>query len=274
MNTRNPSRRNRNIGTAKQGHGQNNRMVIPESGDGGLAFFEKLENVVQVQAEGFNILVERTRQNSIHACTVEDLLHILKLLPKQDLGDLNWIVLRQPKRKEEILSRVWGRLVYAFEWQKTIQPAIVLESVDNAGKLIFNKKMSISVAEEFARLQQDGHEFLPEKRAYIARFQLNAIRNTQLFRTLFHELGHYVHYQQQVLTPPSEDDSWEALDARRDLYFKIPSNEKERFAHDYAESMASALRVQGKIPFPRILHEGFLQEHGLKKSDFDENLGI
>ncbi len=28
---RNPTRRSRNIGTSKQGHGQNNEMVIPQS---------------------------------------------------------------------------------------------------------------------------------------------------------------------------------------------------------------------------------------------------
>jgi hypothetical protein len=270
MNGNNPSRRSRNIGTAKQGHGQDNRMGIPETLYG-PAFFEKLENVVQVVFGGFRILVEATRENSVHACTVEDLITVLKLIPAADLGELNLIVLRQPKRKEEMLNPAWGRLIYAFGFEHNIQPAIILEAVNLTGKITRDKKMSVAGQDEFIRLQQDGHQFSTEKRAYIAPNQLEAVRNTQLYRTLFHEVGHYVEYQQKVFYLPEELDAEEALYSRRDVYFQIPKQEKELFAHSYADRIARDLQVQGKIPFPRILNDAFLREHGLRKADFDAN---
>jgi len=273
MNGTNPARRSRNIGTAKQGHGQNNRMGIPESLNG-PAFFEKLENVVQVKFGGFRILVEATRENSVHACTVEDLITVLKLIPAADLGELNLIVLRQPKRKEEMLNPAWGRLIYNFGFEHVIQPAIILEAVDLTGKITRNKKMSVAGQDEFIRLQQDGHLFSTEKRAYIAPNHLEAVRNTQLFRTLFHEIGHYVEYQQKVFYRPEELDADEAFYSRRDVYFQIPKQEKERFAHSYADSIARDLQAQGKIPFPRILNDAFLLEHGLRKADFDPHPSI
>jgi hypothetical protein len=42
----NSQRRNRNIGTAKSGHGQNNRMCIPKHWADGHLFYERLENPV------------------------------------------------------------------------------------------------------------------------------------------------------------------------------------------------------------------------------------
>ncbi len=270
MNGTNPTRRSRNIGTAKQGHGQNNRMGIPESLYG-PAFFEKLEDVVQVTLGGFRILVEATRENSVHACTVEDLIAVLKLIPPADLGELNLIVLRQPKRKEEIMNPAWGRLIYAFGFEHKLQPAIILEAVDLTGSITRNKKMSVAGQDEFTRLQQDGHQFSSDKRAYIAPNQLEAVRNTQLFRTLFHEIGHYVEYQQKVFYRSEEPDADEAFYARRDVYFQIPKQEKERFAHSYADRIARDLQDQGKIPFPRLLNDAFLLEHGLSKADFDPN---
>jgi hypothetical protein len=270
MNGTNPTRRSRNIGTAKQGHGQNNRMGIPESSYG-PAFFEKLGNVVQVVFGGFRILVEATRENSVYACTVEDLISVLKLIPPADLGELNLIVLRQPKRKEEIMNPAWGRLIYAFGFEHKLQPAIILEAVDLAGSITRNKKMSVAGQDEFTRLRQDEHQFSLNKRAYIAPNQLEAVRNTQLFRTLFHEIGYYVEYQHKVFYRPDELNAEEAFNSRREVYFQIPKQEKELFAHTYADRISRDLQAQGKIPFPRILNDAFLLEHGLRKADFDPN---
>jgi len=47
----NPVRRSRNIGTARQGHGENNRMVIPESWHRSQRFWENLGTCVEVRRE-------------------------------------------------------------------------------------------------------------------------------------------------------------------------------------------------------------------------------
>ena len=46
---RNPTRRNRNIETAKQGHGQDNRMKIPASWHDDRLFYEKVDNAIAVE---------------------------------------------------------------------------------------------------------------------------------------------------------------------------------------------------------------------------------
>lgn len=50
-------------------------------------------------------------------------------IPSEDYGDLRFIILRQPKRKEEIISPVWGRLIYSFEFEHEYAPAIILDAV-------------------------------------------------------------------------------------------------------------------------------------------------
>ena len=39
-------------------------------------------------------------------------------------------VRRQPKRKEEIISPVWGRLIYSYEFENDYCPAIILDAID------------------------------------------------------------------------------------------------------------------------------------------------
>ena len=70
-----------------------------------------------------------------------------------------FIVLRQPKRKEQIISSVWGRLIYLYEFEKEDFPAIILESIDKDSRLIWSKKLSVDERKEFERLKNDGHIF-------------------------------------------------------------------------------------------------------------------
>ena len=78
---RNPTRRNRNIGTPARGHGKDNRLVIPfRMRPEFRLFFENLQNysVVLREAHGqqFRFLVERTRVGYRHHCTVDDVMRM------------------------------------------------------------------------------------------------------------------------------------------------------------------------------------------------------
>lgn len=88
-------------------------------------------------------VVEDTRPNSVHVCSVNDLERIIENIPIDDYGDLKFIILRQPKRKEQIISSVWGRLIYFYEFEKEDFPAIILESIDKESRLIWRKKLSV-----------------------------------------------------------------------------------------------------------------------------------
>ena len=251
----NPTRRNRNIGTAKQGFGQDNSFVIPRPLEPFREFYERLLNYSidyrTINNHEFVFITEETRKDSVHACSIRDISEIIKKIPEVDYGDLRFIVLRQPKRKEEIKSSVWGRLIYSYEFENDYFPAIILEAQSRDRKLKWSRKLGIDGQKELKRLKEDGHIFQEDKRNYIAKFDLNAIRNTQLYRTLIHEFGHYVHYLEFVERPSFEEEEFSEWEKRNNRYFQLPSSEKEKYAHNYANKLQKELTENAVIPFDK-----------------------
>ncbi|UII21513.1 hypothetical protein [Fulvivirga ligni] len=90
------------------------------------------------------------------------------------------------------------------------------------------------------------------KRHYEAEYNIENVRNTQLYRTLPHEFGHYKHFLKEVEDPGSDDEPFEEWEKRYDSYFSIPSATKEQFAHQYADKLRKKLEESRVIPFERI----------------------
>lgn len=252
---RNPVRRNRNIGTARQGHGQNNKLTIPQPCGVLSSFYERLTQYEKIErvinGHSFLFIIEQTRATSKHACSVDDISTIIEHIPVEDYGELKWIVLRQAKRKEETLSPTWGRLVYSYAFEKEYFPAIILDAVDFTKKFKWPHKLSVDAQQELDRLKNDGHEIASDGRNHIAAYKIENVRNTQLYRTLLHEFGHYVQYLEWVVRPATEEEDFAIWEQRNDHYFNIPSPEKERFAHHYADNFKAQLMKQNIIPFDR-----------------------
>ncbi|MGH1384534.1 hypothetical protein [Kordia sp.] len=269
---RNSTRRNRNIGTAKQGFGQNNKLVVPYHAQEMKSFYERLEeyNVVKrtINNHTFKFVVEKTRENSFHACTIDDLETILAQIPKDHYGDLELIILRQPTRKEENLKAVWGRLIYSYEFENDYLPAIIIEAVNLEGSFKWPKKLSVGGQKELERLKEDGHKIVMGKRYFEAEYTIENIRATQLYRTLPHEFGHYVHYLDLVIKPEKTDEEDDAWEKRWNDYHRLPTSEKESFAHSYADTFKSKLETKNLIPFDRILDLDKIKKDGLNISDF------
>lgn len=253
---RNPTRRNRNIGTANQGYGKSNEMTIANE-RGEHSFYERLTNYTKIKkvinGHEFEFVVEETRNNCVHACSIEDVATIIGFIPVKDYGALKTIVFRQPKRKEELLNPVWGRLIYSYNFENDYYPAIIIDAVDLTKKLKWSVKLDPEDTLELVRLKADGHVFVTDKRWHIAELQIEPVRNTQLYRTLLHEFGHYVHYLQEVECCGEENEDYEIRDARWDIYKKISKQDKERFAHSYADGLTQKLRVSGQIPFSKLV---------------------
>lgn len=249
----NPTRRNRNIGTDKQGFGQNNKLTIPEPCGVLKSFYERLTDYQKIKSvingHDFLFVIEQTRTDSQHSCSVSDIETIIEQIPKENYGELKLIVLRQPKRKEEILSPTWGRLIYSYEFEKDYYPAIILDAIDFTRKFKWKNNLSIDDQKELERLIEDGHKIVNDGRHFIAQYELKNVRNTQLYRTLPHEFGHYVQYLYFVERPATEDEDFEVWEARRDKYFEIPKAEKEKFAHKYADNLKNELTRKKIIPF-------------------------
>lgn len=249
----NPIRRNRNIGTEKQGLGQNNKLKIASPYGETKAFFERLTDYTKetrtIHNHEFVFITEKTRKNSFHCCSVNDLEKIIQQIPPFHYGELKFIILRQPKKKEELLSPTWGRLIYSYEFENEYFPAIILDAIDITQKIKRSRKLSVHDQNELKRLMKDGHRFTETKRGFIANFEVEYCRNTQLYRTLLHEFGHYVHYLEVVEKPGNEQESYEDWEKRWSFYLKINQDEKEKFAHKYADEMKEKLLRQNIIPF-------------------------
>jgi hypothetical protein len=266
----NPQRRNRNIGTAKSGFGQDNRMTIPDSWSDRRDYWEKLNNPVVVDCTigdcNLTILVEPVQANFIHACTLDDIRKLLYLIPPHDLDPIKLIVLRQPKRKEQIMCPVWGRLQYWSEIKGYAGPAIYLEAQPLNNTIRWPKSLCVEDSRELERLIADGHHIVSDRRYHTIHNNLESTRFTQLYRTLPHEIAHCIDYFESVKKPSNGDlDKEIRLKA---IYNSKPSFDKETFAHRYATQFFEQQKKAGLLPFARILDETVMAAERLELSWF------
>jgi hypothetical protein len=229
--------------------------VIPESRRDRRVFWERLRDAVRLDINGFAFLVEPCRPGFVHAVTVDDAVHLLALLPPDDLATLRAIVFRQPTRKQRILSAVWGRLAYSAEIGAMHGPAVILEAHPLDHCYQHTRSLSPDEAEELDRLRADGH-LVSQGPRFRIQTSLTSTRATQLFRTLPHEIGHLVHYNREV-----------RLRARGD-FFTRPAREREDFAHRYAREVVAALSAAHRLPFPRLEDPRRMRRQGLDPAWF------
>jgi len=250
-------RRNRRIGTAAHGHGADNRLVIPRPRASGLQPTVRLGEyrVVHRQVAGRRrtFLVERTRADCWHACTIDDLCRILSHMPAADLAGPDLLfILRQPTRKQQLLAPVWGRLCFWLNIGPYEGTAVVLDAEQTPRTLRWSRHLDPSSARERGRLLDDGHEAAVDRRGTTFRVTLQSARNTQLYRTLPHEIGHLVDFDRHST----------------DRYRQRTALEREEAAHRYADSFRHRLAAAGHIPFPRIADPGSIRADGLDPADF------
>jgi len=94
------------------------------------------------------------------------------------------------------------------------------------------------------------------------------MRATQLFRTVPHEVGHYVDYRQRVIESSS---SKEEFNRNLDLFWSRPAREREEVADRYAREFRA---TQGRrLPFPKRFDEVRIKREGLEPEWFRERGG-
>lgn len=244
------SRKNRNQGTSLNGSGRTNRFRIPRASRDKRGFPEVLREPVEVVrrvgSQPITFLVERPLSGFFHACTIDDICGVLEFVPPGDLQRLRLVLLRQPTRKQRILSPVWGRALYFAQVEHRWGAAITLESQRPREVIRWSRKVSLAGLDELERLRADGHKVTLDRRHWLVETSPASIRTTQLFRTLLHELGHHVDYVEAVLRP----SDWlkdRALGRRlRRVYDARPRREHEEFAHRYAETIGA--RIVPRFP--------------------------
>lgn len=249
--TWNPTRRNRNIGTSKAGHGDNNNFDIPDSYRDSRIFWEKVDNysviTKKVNDMEMKFIIEPTKKGYSHCCTIDDITYLISHLPSEDTEGIGLFIFRQPKRKESIFSSVWGRLGFNLSIDNYVGPGIIIEAVDVTAPIYWNKSLTPDKAIELERLKEDGHKITLNKREYIIEVSVESARATQMYRTILHELGHWKQWRNIVIIP-----SEEGIDELRDKYFSIPEQERETFANRYADEIRAKLITDKIIPYERI----------------------
>jgi hypothetical protein len=278
MRAYNPTRRNRNIGTSKSGHGQDNRLTVPDVAKGKHRFYERIENARQVMrtvsGRTINVFVQPTRTDCVHTCTVDDIARLLSYLPVSDWEGIEAVLLRQPRRKEQTLGSVWGRLVYFADFVDTRGhvvyggPAIIIEALSPTQPIKLGRKLSLAQMAELERLKSDGHTVRSSDNT--VETTLDGCRATQLYRTLPHEVGHWLDFLEKVKRPAERvvDEDLSLYLALSDRYDRRPSKEKEQFAHAYADRLRKDLVARQLIPFERQLDRQQIQRDGLLLHDF------
>ena len=235
------------------------------------AFWGRFHGLVSVERRipggGITVLVEPCRKGSIHAVTVDDIAKLLELIPVADRAPVAWVILRQPKRKEHVLSSVWGRYIPHAEFGRGSGSAVILESQTPAQPVRWSKNLAPFERQELELLESEGHEVVETRRDYVIRSGMEAIRTTQLFRTLPHEIGHSVQYQLEVNARPGQGARERVR--RLDLYRSKSRVDKERFAERYAGEFVARQRALGAIPFDRRLDSTVVQRDGLDASWFE-----
>ncbi|MBI3474232.1 MAG: hypothetical protein HY010_00735 [Acidobacteria bacterium] len=154
-------------------------------------------------------------------------------------------------------------------------PAIVIEAVNPAESLKLGKSLSPDDTAELERLKLDGHKLRSGDRNHTLDPTLESCRATQLYRTVLHEIGHWVDFLEKVERPSTRADGNLENDAYAGLlnrYHSRPDAEKEHFAHRYAERLRKHLIAIGAIPFERVLDHDQSTRDGLSLREFLPNI--
>ena len=272
-----PTRRNRNIGTSKQGHRRQSRFGVPDplhADDSDRRFYERVgEHVVtrrDLRGSEIVFIVERVTGDCVHACTPDDVIEVLSKLPADlapGLEPLKGIVLRQPTRKQESLRPVWGRLAYHAEVGDELRgPAIFLDAYRPFESYGFPRKMDLELQGEFERAEMLLGPPTLARRGHVFPMGFQGLRRWLLYHTLLHEVGHWVDYLRNVMLPVRRGEGeWNEL---WDRYHERGREAKEAFAHRFSDEWRAALAWGHKIPFGQQLDERALRRDGIDPAWF------
>jgi hypothetical protein len=145
-------------------------------------------------------------------------------------------------------------------------PAIIIEAVNPTEPVKFGKSLDVDAVAELERLRLDGHKIRATDRKRTIEPTLESCRTTQLYRTLLHELGHWVDFLEKVERPAAADPK--AYEGLLERFHRRPYCEKEHFAHYYAEGLSKSLLRTHAIPFNRQIDRERLLNDNLRLDDF------
>jgi hypothetical protein len=184
--------------------------------DGPLIYelLSKKEKIVRkVHHEDINFYTDELKKNYVHSCAIDEIAWALSELPKEDVFGINNIWLHQPTRKTNLFSPAWGRLCYYAA--PNFQPLIIIEAQQCPVLLTMKNSLSLDDQKELDFLREECNKYKTTKRSHLFYFEQAGIRRVQLFRTLPHEIGHWVDFKADLDHLPHNEK-----EARADRYAK------------------------------------------------------
>ena len=235
----------------------------------------------RVWGREMRFLVEETLDDHVHACTVDDVAHMLNLLPKRHINSqagidgIRGVVLRQLTRREERHASTWGRMTYFAKVANEFGPIIQVTAQPIPLTLRWGKRLRPEEQRELELLRAIASRYEATRRGHEMEFDLEAVRRVQLSVTVPHEVGHWADMFENVemkalgAPPDLSVEAWEARwTALRERYFARPQNEREVYANRYADEARMRLEREGALPFARLLDLEELEREGLRAQDF------
>jgi len=198
------------------------------------------------------LIVEHTRDDAVHAVTVDDLERVLGWFPNADIIGISTWLMRQPKRREEMLRPAWGRIVFDGVISNYRGPILMLEAVTLGSAWKWGHHLKPHDQRELQRYRDFGFDVRQTNRHFEIRPTLDAVRAMQLYHTVPHEIGHWVQYQ--------------SIGSER--FEQTPHQKREDFAHRYADKFRDEAQASGQLPFERLVSKARLSRHGLRSADF------
>ena len=110
-----------------------------------------------------------------------------------------------------------------------------------------NPSLTPEGGRELDRLQLDDHQISRSRQHIAVTPSTNSLRNTVLYRTLLHEIGHHVDYNN------STDQEWASK----------TTSSKEDYAHRYAAELYGRLTKHGHVPFAPFCDEASCVRDGV-----------
>jgi hypothetical protein len=154
------------------------------------------------------------------------------------VDSFDFIVLRQPTRKQNMLHAAWGRAHPIFDVGRHRGNAIVIEA-QCLKSVVWDRPLGPAASRELERLKMEGHQILVSRRKVEVFSSPAALRSTVLFRTVLHEMGHFVDYRR------SGSVAWGGK----------TYGQKETFARRFAEDQFRTLADKGCVPFGPIVDD-------------------
>jgi hypothetical protein len=256
---RDPTRRNRKLGTPDfawrdRGEGMP-PFEIPwprwEQRSPGERWTPQRVEEHTVHGRTLQIVVERPLSGWVHACAPEDVVEVLGRLPAPDTEGLGLVVLLQPRRKEDALRPVWGRLHWTTRFRGYAGPAVTLSAYDLRRPVLrWSRSLWPEGQDELDRLRAVGFAITEGRREYGIHLEPATVRRWHRERTLPHEVGHWIDFRRRVIEPTGTRDAAEAethpdYPALIERWRSRPWRERERFADAYADAhQAAAIRAR------------------------------